>query len=123
MPTNNTRINQRLAAIASRERMQTDMPHAVENNRSEPRQTVYRFGRIELSDRTIINCIVLDVSTRGARIVLDSADQLPQWVKLRIDQTGELRRARTCWQKERYAGLSFQARENVDFGEPNPTRA
>lgn len=77
-------------------------------NRGADRKTTYRFGRVLSGNREEHPCILRDLSQTGARVVFEGEPALSQSVTLRIELTGERRRARVAWQKEREAGLSFE---------------
>lgn len=104
------RINARLAAIKTASTARFDAPEpprASTNKRSSERRNVYRFGRVVLPDRSMLNCIIKDISEGGAKVVLDGAITVPPRVLLKIDQTGENKRAYVVWQKDAEIGLQF----------------
>lgn len=76
--------------------------------RKADRQTTYRFGRVLNGNREEHACILRDLSSTGARVVFEGEPALSGTVTLRIELTGERRRARVIWQKDREAGLSFE---------------
>ncbi|MFZ5617778.1 MAG: PilZ domain-containing protein [Pseudomonadota bacterium] len=116
MTVNTTRVAQRLAAIAAQPPVSVEAARpSPGDGRTEQRRLVYRFARIVLSDRSEVDCIVSDLSVRGARIELESALALPQAVKLKIVLTGQTRRARVAWQRDRAAGLSFSLERQASF--------
>jgi hypothetical protein len=117
MTVNTTRLAQRLAAIAAQPAIAIEPTSAGgDETRLELRRSVFRFARVVLADRTEVSCIVTDISVGGARIMLEGACALPEWVKLKLILTGELRRARVVWQRDRAAGLSFHAERRPNFG-------
>lgn len=121
MTANTMRIAQRLAAIAAQPPVSAAAaPPSGDEHRTEQRRSVYRFGRIILSDRSEVNCIISCLSASGARILLDSAFSLPESVKLKMVLTGETRRARVAWQRDRAAGLSFVIERQVRFSAAAP---
>lgn len=77
--------------------------------RGADRKTTYRFGRVLNGNREEHACILRDLSDTGARVVFEGEASLSEVVTLRIELTGERRRARVVWQKEREAGLLFDA--------------
>lgn len=104
------RINRRLAAIKTASAVQfnaPEAPRASRDKRSEERRTVYRFARLVLPDRTVMNCIMKGASPRGARVVIEGAVMMPHRVLLKIDQTGETKRAKVAWQNDTEVGLHF----------------
>lgn len=76
-------------------------------SRTADRKTTYRFGRVLNGNREEHPCILRDLSTTGARVVFEGEPALQGTVTLRIELTGERRRARVAWQKDREAGLEF----------------
>lgn len=104
------RITRRLTAIKTASAAQFDGPEAARpsrNKRSEERRTVYRFARLVLPDRSVVKCIMKDVSTGGAKIVIEGNIAMPSRVLLKVDQTGQTKRARVAWQNETEVGLQF----------------
>lgn len=76
-------------------------------SRSSDRKTTYRFGRVLNGSREEHPCILRNVSDTGARVVFEGEASLSDEVILRIELTGERKKARVVWQKDREAGLSF----------------
>lgn len=116
MAKNKDRINRRLTAITSASAAQFDAPEAprpLRCKRSEERRTVYRFARLVLPNRTVMNCIMKGASPHGARVVTEGAVTLPHRVLLKIDQTGETKRAKVAWQNENEIGLHFIAENDA----------
>lgn len=60
--------------------------------------------------------MIVDLSRNGARIELDSASGLPEFVSLKVVVTDEVRRARVAWTRENTAGLSFVMGPRGEFG-------
>lgn len=102
-----SRLGRRLAAISAAPPVRFEAPPAPREKRVAERRVVYRFARLLLPNRTVLACIVRDLSTTGARIVIEGAVTLPRKVIMKIDQTGETRRALVVWQEENVAGLAF----------------
>lgn len=115
MAKDKDRINRRLAAIKTASAAQFDAPEPPRpssNKRKTSRQTVYRFARLVLPDRSVMNCIIKDISAGGARVVIEGNITMPPRVLMKIDQTGETKRARLAWQKDMEVGLQFITDEN-----------
>ncbi|MGE0409467.1 MAG: PilZ domain-containing protein [Amphiplicatus sp.] len=111
MAKNKDIISKRLAAITSSKPVAVSGAVAAAKGRAkraEERQSVFRFARLFLSDRHEVKCIVKDLSSRGAKIVLEGSHPLPSRVVLKIDQTGVTKNAAVVWQKELEAGLAFE---------------
>lgn len=116
MAKSTDRINRRLTAITSASAAQFDAPEAARPSRckrSEERRTVYRFARLVLPNRTVMNCIIKGASPHGAMVVTEGAVTLPHRVLLKIDQTGETKRAQVAWQNENEIGLHFIAEHDA----------
>lgn len=77
---------------------------------------MFRYARVILIDRSEVSCIVTDISVGGARIKLEGACALPEMIKLKLVLTGETRRARVAWQRDKAAGLSFVIERPARFG-------
>lgn len=122
MSPTTTRIDKRIAAIAATSQAASapaipNRPNASSRDqRDDPRRPVFRFARLVTATRTEIACIVTDISAGGARITFEGEAALPETVKLKIIQTGETRRARVAWQREKSAGLSFIVEPKPAFG-------
>lgn len=121
MAKDKDRISARLAAIKTASAAQFDAPEppprASRVRRATDRRTVYRFARLVLPDRSIVNCIMKDISPGGAKVVIEGAIIMPPKVLLKIDQTGETKRARVAWQQDTEVGLQFL----LDSETPPPT--
>ncbi len=103
-------MSRRLTALAAAKPVEAGaMAKSVrKKSRSGERKTTFRFGRVLSANREEHACILRDFSDKGARVVFEGEASLPAEVTLRIELTGEYRRARVVWQKEREAGLSFE---------------
>lgn len=111
------RIAQRIASIASAKPLSVPPPPSrPESKRREDRRPVYRFGKLTVAGGVTRDCIVIDISANGARVELDGADGLPDYVLLKIVMTGDIRRARVAWRRENMAGLSFLTERKSRFG-------
>jgi len=78
--------------------------------RAERRQRVLRQAKIKLNGHsTVIDCNVRDLTTRGARLRVDSYFAVPAEFDLAIVGTGTTRRVATRWQIGRDIGVEFVA--------------
>lgn len=104
------RMRKRLSALAAAKPVEAGaMAKSMrKKTRSADRKMIYRFGRVLNGNREEHLCILRDLSATGARVVFEAEPALSETVTLRIELTGDCRRARVAWQKEREAGLSFQ---------------
>lgn len=103
-------MSRRLTALAAARPVEAGaMAKSVrKKSRKGDRKTTFRFGRVVLANREEHTCILRDLSDTGARVVFEGEFSLSPEVTLKIELTGEYRRARVVWQKEREAGLSFE---------------
>lgn len=106
----NERMTSRVAALAAAKPPAAGaMERSVrKKTRGRDRQTTFRFGRVINGRGEEYACILRDLSESGARVVFEGEPGLLPTVVLRIELTGETRRAKVVWQKAREAGLSFE---------------
>jgi hypothetical protein len=111
------RITRRIASIAALRPVAAGPTGSIsETIRCDQRQAVYRQGSLTIGGGNKIDCIIVDASPNGARVELDGACGLPDFVVLRVVMTGEIRRARVAWKRENSAGLSFLLERRTGFG-------
>jgi hypothetical protein len=103
------RMSRRVAALATAKPPEAGaMAKSVrKKTRTHDRQTTFRFGRVINGRGEEYACILRDLSDSGARVVFEGEPGLLPTVILRIELTGETRRAKVVWQKSREAGLAF----------------
>ncbi len=116
MPKNSDRAEQRIANIKALKPVEVRVPTGAETVRIDPRVPVYREGRLILTGGSQLRCVIVDLSRNGARIELDGASGLPEFVSLKVVATDEVRRARVAWTRENTAGLSFAMGQRGEFG-------
>ncbi len=106
-------MEKRLAALKAAKPVDAPAsPAAVKKQRptrSGDRAATYRIIQILIDDGSAINAVLKDVSPGGAKIALEGAQALPPRVRLKIDMTGETRKASVVWQNDAEAGLAFDA--------------
>lgn len=100
-------IADRLASIAAAKPVSAPPEVKPADARQASRRDVYRLARLVVAGGVSVNCLILDLSADGARIELDGAAGIPDYVILKTAATGETRRARVCWRSAKSAGLSF----------------
>ena len=101
-------LNRRLSALTAAKPMDAPPPKSKRRvERSAERKSAYRFARLILPDGATVNCIVKDISAKGAKVMIEGNFGLPQKMILKIDQTGQSVRAGLVWQDETEAGLAF----------------
>lgn len=78
------------------------------NRRTEPRRRVARSATISAHDApTPVPCVVLDISTGGARLDVHHSAEIPQRFRLVIDLEGTERTCEVVWRRENSVGLRF----------------
>ena len=124
MTINDEKMARRLAALTSAKRPEAPPPAPKkkdEEERAEPRRGVYRPGKLIVTGGLDLDCMIVDLSANGARIHLDGADALPEFLTLRVILTGAMKRARVVWRRDKSAGLSFLMERSVGFAPVRPT--
>lgn len=113
------RITERILTIAAAQPViAADPPPKPGSKKRERRRPVYRHGQLRIAGGVMVECIIVDVSPNGARVELDSAFALPEYVLLKTVMTGEKRRARVVWKSRNAAGLSFLLERKAGFSRP-----
>ena len=92
------------------------------DRRAEPRQQVWKEGKVLLNDRVALDCIVQDLSTGGARIALARPVSLPRDLRLRIVSADLTMPVACVWQRQLHAGLRFTGVGTVGCVDNSPLR-
>jgi hypothetical protein len=80
---------------------------AVEK-RKEPRTRTLKTARIVFNDgRSVIDCVVRNLSAHGALLVVPSLLGVPERFELVIDSDGFRRAVRARWKREAKIGVEF----------------
>ena len=87
------------------------------HHRSEHRKRTLKEAKIVLTDWTVIDCTIRDISEGGARIVVGDAMTLPPEFRLHIVSSNTIVPVRLLWQRGTAAGVGFTGPE-----EPAPSR-
>ena len=82
--------------------------------RTEERTRVLAAAQITQAGR-IIDCVVRDISAKGARLRVPDAGAVPSEFELLLKNSGEARPARVRWRKGVEVGVSFMP-ERRGFG-------
>ena len=73
------------------------------------RQRVYRAAHIVFNERrAAIDCVVHDVSERGARLRVATPVGIPGEFDLAFDHDGTVRPCHVVWRKEKQIGIAFR---------------
>lgn len=84
------------------------MKHGMMERRSSERFRTNLKGLIAREDNSpSVECIVLDLSTTGARIALLYPAEIPLEFELQIPEAGAFARARLIWTTGKEAGVAF----------------
>jgi hypothetical protein len=106
----------RLGAIAGTFPADEDLAMVVVGNyrtraelRKKPRRQFHYSASILIGDKTPpCPCSISDISASGARIILESARDLPERFFLLLNQSGEARRrCRIVWREGLMVGVEF----------------
>ncbi len=77
----------------------------MQDRRSAPRSSAAATGQIVVAS-TVIDCAILDVSARGARLELSTTKGLPTQFVLKLTDGGR-RDCKVVWQDETTVGVEF----------------
>ncbi len=80
----------------------------MQDKRATPRREIERAARIELSDGSLVDCTLADVSQAGARIAIEETAAIPDEFVLVLRD--DLRRhCRAIRRAEKFLGVVFVA--------------
>ena len=82
--------------------------------RAEERTPTLAAAQITRAGR-VIDCVVRDISAKGARLRVPDGGAVPQQFELLLKQTGEYRPANVRWRRPNEVGVSFMP-ERRSFG-------
>lgn len=81
--------------------------------RGARRQRALKAAKVVLSNWTMVDCTLRDLSDEGARLVFDGATSLPPEFRVMIVAAGTMRPARLLWQRGLSAGVGFAGPEEA----------
>ena len=88
----------------------------MEERRHAGRARSLLVGKILLNGpRSVIDCVVCNLSPQGARLKMASMFGIPQAFDLQIDGERNIRRCATVWRAHNRIGIDFQARREPDL--------
>jgi methyl-accepting chemotaxis protein len=73
-----------------------------------PRTRVYKPAKLIVDGRSMVSCVVRDLSRQGACLHLQSTASLPDQFELSFDTGQLLRRCRVAWRTLTNMGVSFE---------------
>ena len=95
----------------------------MSEHRRETRQRVFLKGRIVFNNgSSSFDCLVRDMSSSGARLVMSDATTLPEAFDLYIPQKDRTYRATLRWRREDGIGVTFERRSGPAPAPPCPIR-
>ena len=83
------------------------MPEDSRDHRRTARRKTLKAGKVVMSDWTIIDCTVRDMSQTGARLEFAAIAVLPPEFRLLIVSSNELVPAKLAWHRGTTAGVEF----------------
>lgn len=84
------------------------------DQRLEARVRSYLRGQVVFNNRSgVLDCVVRNISSRGAKLAISGAVVLPPEFELHIPNRDMVRRVRVTWRREDELGVAF-------LGEPLP---
>jgi hypothetical protein len=82
--------------------------------RVAPRQRSFLHGRIIFNNRrSSVDCLIRDISDRGAKLKFSEAVAIPEVIELFIPSKDETYKARVQWRSGDEAGVEFDAADRV----------
>ncbi|GJE53108.1 hypothetical protein GOFOIKOB_6184 [Methylobacterium tardum] len=96
----------------------------MSEHRKETRQRVFLKGRIVFNNgSSSFDCLVRDMSSSGARLVMSDATTLPEAFDLYIPQKDRTYRATLRWRREDGIGVTFEEPARAAGSAPAPDPA
>jgi len=88
-------------------------PETGDENRRGKRRRTLKKGKIMMTDTTVLDCTVRDLSEGGACVTFGGPTQLPEsfWLVLLPEQ--RMRLADLLWQRGLAAGIAFSGEERA----------
>ena len=76
-------------------------------SRDQHRQRTLKKGRVLISETTTIDCVIRDISDKGARLQFAALTVLPKRFRLLNVTDNIIRPAKLVWQRSELVGVSF----------------
>ena len=83
------------------------MGRLMENTRTKQRRRVLKSGKIGFNGGGAIDCVIRDMSERGACLKVASPVGVPDAFELVLDDNGYSRPCRVKWRKATQIGVEF----------------
>lgn len=75
--------------------------------RAVPRHRVLKHGTLAFGSGGGVDCLVRNISTKGARVDIDNPRGLPDSFTLVIETDHLMRHCRAVWSRDRRLGVAF----------------
>jgi len=80
----------------------------MDERRATPRQRRLNGAKIIFDDdASVIDCVVRDVSSGGAQLLVATPIRIPDLFELRISQNGTRHRSKVAWRSKDRIGVKF----------------
>ena len=79
----------------------------MEENRASVRRRTLKEGKVILTDTTVMDCRIRDLSDGGARLEFGGLTNLPKEFRLLIVGTNMVVPAALAWQRGQFVGVYF----------------
>jgi hypothetical protein len=89
----------------------------MEERRKSARRRTLKRGKVILTKWTVMDCVVRNLSERGARLEFGGPVELPKTFQLQLMDSGATLAAELLWQRGLTAGVSFP-KAPTDSAEP-----
>ena len=78
-----------------------------DQNRAAQRRRTLKQGKVVMSDWTVMDCLIRDMSDNGARLEFGALTELPKEFRLLVISSNLLIPAELAWQRGLAAGVHF----------------
>ncbi len=79
----------------------------MDHDRSSHRRRTLKTGKVVLSDSTVLDCLIRDMSESGARLEFGGPVELPREFRLFVAAANCVFPAELAWQRGLAAGVRF----------------
>jgi hypothetical protein len=80
---------------------------SISERRQNPRMRVMKVAKIVIGTSSVLDCIVRDLSSTGARIQIQNATRLPKAVDITFDGGHTFRPCQLKWRSAEETGVEF----------------
>jgi hypothetical protein len=79
----------------------------MEERRKAVRRRTFKAGKIKIAGKSIIDCMVRNLTDKGASLEVSSPVGIPDTFELSIPIDNLTRKCRVSWRRERRIGVQF----------------